>query len=951
MTEYFPLNTAQRAAAESIEGPVYVYAGPGTGKTQMLVHRIQYILQQTEALPSNILCLTFSNAGVHSMKAKIEQLIGDKAQQVSIHTFHSFASKILQLSGRFNGQNPVISQVNAFMLLENLLAHYADLHHSPPEKPVSSLKLKSILDIFANMKKESIDEGMLNNFIDEAITSIELDPSNTFANGNLRASAKEEIEKLDSFRKWGTIYSMYNDALEHKGLYDYEDLINLALAELVFNKSLVASLQQQYTYILVDEFQDTNAKQLSLLEYLLNGVQSPNLFIVGDDDQCIYRFQGALETGIHQLEQLFGTFSKYVLLDNYRSFRPLLNAAHHLIKNTPNRPSEKIELAWKKGRGQEVSLPLIEYMHTLDQEFQQVAEKIALHIRDGEPAHEIAVLFRKRSIANEFIAWLGYYKIPFVWNTSEQDVLHTAWGKSYAILLQYLILVKDQDAAAFNLVPELLSARFGESIIQDLYTDFRIKKQPGQEFSTWLGEYEEYQIYVQWLDSIQSIDIQSVLNSSTFIQLEDMMGLTCFRQEPTSSSLIAAWDNHVNAFIQTAKNPNLISFNRNIRYHLTHGIDIPFEEPLPKGFIVLSTIHGSKGLEFDHIFMPACSKKYWEEAKNRSSVISIPRSIHKRFNIPSDTKSDMRRLAYVGVTRARKNLVMTFSGDTSNDESFFIKEICKSKFYAYVFNPNMDTDTCKNQYRKIKVNPTKELRIKKALNNFELTASAVNGYLQNPHTFYTQQVLKIPFESNRAMVFGTAVHKALENLILAFPTEMPAKEDVQRLWYSSIDQYKNHFDTIHLKHYKAYGLPMLLQYLPILFPLTNGAQYEIEKELHASLGEVLLKGRLDLMIIQESKIRVIDFKTGTGSDGFKPFVSIIDPGSPYWRQASIYKLLVEQNYPGYDVEVAFHYVENGKTMKYKAMSDTSSWHDFLAMVWNQIHLLHIPAYVNPSFWN
>ena len=237
------------------------------------------------------------------------------------------------------------------------------------------------------------------------------------------------------------------------------------------------------------------------------------------------------------------------------------------------------------------------------------------------------------------------------------------------------------------------------------------------------------------------------------------------------------------------------------------------------------------------------------------------------------------------------------------------------------------------------------------MNNFELTASAVNGYLQNPHTFYTQQVLKIPFESNRAMVFGTAVHKALENLILAFPTEMPAKEDVQRLWYSSIDKYKNHFDTIHLKHYKAYGLPMLLQYLPVLFPLKNGAQYEIEKELHANLGEVLLKGRLDLMIIQGSKIRVIDFKTGTGYDGFKPFISMSDPGSPYWRQASIYKLLVEQNYPGYDVEVEFQYVENGKKMEYKEMSDASSWHDFLAIVWSQIHLLHVPAYVKPSYWN
>ena len=398
MNSFQTLNKEQHAAAETLLGPAYVCAGPGTGKTHMLLHRIQHILEHTDALPSHILCLTFSTAGVRSMKRKLHQLIGEKAEHVCIGTFDSF----------------------------------------------------------------------------------------------------------------------------EKGMGKPKD---------------------QFQYILVDEFEEIGFDQLKFLEHLMFGITGPNIFIVGDGDQCIHQFHEAFDSGIRHLEQSFGIFSKFTLSKNHRSLRPLLNATYHLIKNTPNRPAERTELEWQVGTGKEYSLPLVEHMHNLGQEFQQVAEKIAVLIKGGNAPHQMAVLFRERSMANGFIPWLVHYGIPFFWNSPDQDILNTSGG---------------------------------------------------------------------------------------------------------------------------------------------------YEEQNPERVIVLSTIHDSKGLEFDHVFMPCCSKKYWESAKDSTSDISIQESVKKQFPTASVRKSFLRRQAYVGMTRARKNLVLTYSGNSAGNHSFFIRELFDSEFYAFVLNPNID---------------------------------------------------------------------------------------------------------------------------------------------------------------------------------------------------------------------------------------------------------------------
>ena len=951
MPQHQSLNAEQRLAVEHLSGPVIVYAGPGTGKTKMLVHRIQHILEQSNETTANILCLTFSNAGVASMKEKLKNLIGEKADDVAIHTFHSFASQVIQLSGRFKGSNPVIGHANAYMLIEMLLDEESKISLSTPRKPASAAMLQSMINFFGQMKKESIDEELLNIYIDNEISYIDQNPEYRFKNGNLKAVAIEKIQVLEQFRTNGRLFTKYVSALEAKKLYDFEDLLNLAMVELATDTALLQKLQQQYHYVLVDEFQDTNQKQLMILKYLLNGVKKPNLFIVGDDDQCIYKFQGAMESSTHDMEEMFGVFQKFTLVENYRSIRPILNAAHHLIKHASDRPEWKKELHWNAGTGEEYSLPNIQYFPNYEQEQKFIAQKIQEILDAGGRANEVAVLFRKRSMGSELISWLRYYDVPFVWNSANGDVLDTEWGKLFSTVLQFISIHLSNYKAALNLLPGLLMARFGKTNIQPVYIKYRQEKTSEQDLITWLSADTQYACYSTFISELLTIDGKQKAEKTAMQSMEKLLGLDKLRTDVSKMQLVEAWDKFLLDFLDTAKRSDLIGLNRHIRYHITHGIEIPFEQVMPEDAIVLSTLHGSKGLEFDHVFIPGCSLKYWEQAKNQSSTISIPSSLQRHFNMHSDTKTDLRRLVYVGVTRARKNLVMTFSGSNLNLESFFIKEIQKSEFFAQTWNPDMDPSACKDQLRIYTSDITEQGLLQQSLSSFELTSSGINGYIQNPLSFYDQHVLKIAGPTNKAMVFGSAIHLALEKMIAECDKGVPAKEDQQRLWSEAWRSFHYEIDPMHFTPYYSFGLKLLEKYVPILFPKVEGSRYEVEKDLFATVGDLRLKGRLDLIIIQDKKIRVIDFKTGSGSAGFYTFKSVIDPGSAYWRQSTIYQMLAEANYPGYEVTVEFHFVENGMVYHHKKPDDTFEWISYLQQVWRQIHALQIPRYVKPSFWN
>jgi DNA helicase-2/ATP-dependent DNA helicase PcrA len=353
---YKKLNLRQREAVDAIEGPVMVVAGPGTGKTQILTLRIANILKKTDTPPDAILALTFTEAGVAAMRKRLVEIIGSSAYRVGIFTFHSFCNDIIK---RFPEQFPRIigsiniSDIDKISVIKELLdngaalrGHDADLRGKKFKTPKIDLKiLRPYGDTFyylhpvrqkiSELKRENISPDDLELKIKKLKLEIEAIPDLHHEKGAYKGKIKgkyestlKNIEKLKELLK---LYRAYEKVLEERKLYDYEDMILEVIRALEEDEAFRLQVQEEYQYVLADEHQDANNAQNRVLELLTSFHQNPNLFIVGDEKQAIFRFQGASLENFQFFQKKFPKARMIILEDNYRSTQTILDAAHSLL--------------------------------------------------------------------------------------------------------------------------------------------------------------------------------------------------------------------------------------------------------------------------------------------------------------------------------------------------------------------------------------------------------------------------------------------------------------------------------------------------------------------------------------------------------------------------------------------------------------------------------------------
>ena len=404
---YSSLNTAQKEAVDTIEGPVMVIAGPGTGKTQILTLRIARILLETDMKPENILALTFTNSGVRAMRERLNTYIGDEAYRVSIFTFHSYAEYVLKhYSAYFKKLEfaNVITELEKTKILEDILNKHEF------EKIVSTYdrfsSLKQVVGAINDIKQEGFSPEEFETLIPvwekemmESETMFYKRATGKYKVGDMKPTEKKKVEdRVIKAREVATVFSMYQSELRKKNLYDFSDMILAVLTELEQNENLKLDLQEQYQYLLVDEHQDTNEGQNKLIALLTDAEHlnsRPNLFTVGDEKQSIYRFQGASSESFSHFKHHYDDVKIIELEENYRSTAPILSASHQLIVNSI---PEATEL--KSNQSDEKPISVREFS---DYKFEllYVIEDIKTKIKAGVPADEIAVIYRSNKHLNE----------------------------------------------------------------------------------------------------------------------------------------------------------------------------------------------------------------------------------------------------------------------------------------------------------------------------------------------------------------------------------------------------------------------------------------------------------------------------------------------------------------------------------------------------------------------
>jgi DNA helicase-2/ATP-dependent DNA helicase PcrA len=471
------LNPEQLAAVNQMDGPVLVVAGPGTGKTQILAARIGKILTDTDALPSEILCLTYTDAGAVAMRKRLFEFIGPDAYRINIYTFHAFCNEIIQENLEYFGKLNLeaLSDLESAMFFQELIDEFENDHllkRFTGDKYYDAPRLKKL---FSTMKTENWTEELIRQAVKEYLDDLPNREEFIYKKANAKAGIKagdpkqKDIDKatetMEKMLAAVAEYKRYDAKMKTRGRYDYDDMILWVLKAFRENDEILRRYQERYQYILVDEFQDTSGSQNELLKFLLNYWETPNVFVVGDDDQSIFKFQGANMKNILDFAgDYVATLQTVVLKHNYRSNQQILDISRALINNNNERLTAQLKLdknlkASHPRFNSEVVEPTILEYENPSQELVDVALQIKKLVTTGTPPGEIAVIYRNHSQVEELLHFLDTQQIAV--NTKRKiDILTIPFGEKIINILRYLTMELDSPYSGDELLFEILHYDF-----------------------------------------------------------------------------------------------------------------------------------------------------------------------------------------------------------------------------------------------------------------------------------------------------------------------------------------------------------------------------------------------------------------------------------------------------------------------------------------------------------
>ncbi len=636
MSIYDTLNKEQKEAVLTVDGPLLLLAGAGSGKTRVLTHRIAYMIDEMGVNPWNILAITFTNKAADEMRERVDNIVGFGAEQIWVSTFHSTCVRILR------------RHIDRLGYDTNFTIYDTD-----DQKAVMKEICKRF-QIDTKQLKERAIMSAISSAKDELISPLEYE-INAFGDG---------IKK-----KIAAVYKEYQVVLKRNNALDFDDLIVKTVELFKACPDVLFQYQERFKYIMVDEYQDTNTAQFELIRLLAE--RHHNLCVVGDDDQSIYKFRGANIRNILDYEKVYPEAKVIKLEQNYRSTGNILNAANNVIKNNKGR---KTKALWsEKEAGARIHFRQFDNGY---EEAEYIASDISAKVRNGACAYgDCAILYRtnaqSRMLEERFVVMgLPYNVVGGVNFYARQEIKD---------ILAYLRTIDNgRDDVATKRILNVPKRGIGNATVEKVqeYADMRnisfydalrereqimslgrsaVKLEP---FVTMMQAFRVKAEYYGIVDLIQ--DIIEVVG------YRDYLNSLNEEEEKTEDRLqnLDEFISKATMYEQTHDEISLSEFLEEIA--LVSDVD-SMENKDDR--IRLMTIHSAKGLEFEHVYMAGMEDGLFPSY----------------MTIVSDDPSDMeeeRRLAYVGITRAKEDLTMTYArarmvrGETQyNPVSRFVREI------------------------------------------------------------------------------------------------------------------------------------------------------------------------------------------------------------------------------------------------------------------------------------
>ncbi|TNE47110.1 MAG: ATP-dependent helicase [Bacteroidetes bacterium] len=959
------LNPAQLQAVGHIEGPVLVLAGPGTGKTHVLTARIGKILLETDTRPQNILCLTFTDAGVSAMRERLLEMIGPDAYRVPIHTFHSFCNRVIQENMEYFGKGRLepVTELEQIDLVRQLLAKLAPEHPLRAGKKDAFQFEHHLRDLFTIMKKEGWTPGLVLRSVNAFLEELPNDPKFIYQR-NTRDARKGEPkqaqidamhERMERLKAAADLYPKYQRALERAGRYEYEDMILWVLNAFKKHEALLRQYQERYLYIQVDEFQDTNGAQYQLFRLLLRYWKVPNAFIVGDDDQSIFEFQGARLDNLRHFYQQYQTDLELIVLeDNYRSGQPILDTAGQVIAQNQIRAVSQLDAPVQKqlrAKQPYQETPQVLAFETRLHELTGLTRQIQTLINQGVHPGEIAVIYARHKQAARLMTLLGKNGVPYQ-AKRPVNILDLPVIQQVRELLCYLDeearqpysgehrLFRLLHADFFGLDPGDLArlavaARLPEldkpADLRLLYDtpDARHKQAPGfwRQVLTSEGFLDQLPLKApaafapisknldKWIGAVYNLPLPQLLEC-----LHTQTGLLRWAlDQPDKFSVLQILQTFFD-FVEReveryprlyAPQPGSPETGLSRLIQLLQSMDdnrlsLPLQQHIQTGpGVQLLTAHAAKGLEFSHVFLLDCIEDYWDKSAGggRSRFVLPPTLVPAA---EEDLLEARRRLFYVAMTRARRQLHLSFAQTGENG-----KALIQSRFVE-------ETGLVPEQQqvpRELLLETQAQLLLEadppavylpepvafeELLHNFALSVTALNRYLRCPLAFYYEDFLKIPGTMSEAAAYGIVMHAALQQFVLKMKAapdrQFPSAEALIRLFDTEMNRQRGHFSKNNFAQRLALGRANLRRIHIEQIPYWRKRAIVERRFDRVELEGIPLSGVIDkIEWLHDQTIRLTDYKTGTPDSRKTAPPDDRQPlGGDYWRQMAFYKILLDR---------------------------------------------------------
>ncbi len=906
---YKILNDGQREAVDTVEGSVMVVAGPGTGKTQILTLRIANILRETDTNADNILALTFTEAGVSAMRKRLVSIIGQDGYKVAIHTYHGFCNEVIKKYPnefeRIIGSEP-ITDIEQVTLLRDIITD-SELTHL---KPFSNnfYFLGPIRGKLSELKREGVSPSKLLTLLAEQEQGVgqadDLHHTKGAHKGKMKAKYADELKRIEKGRELAHIYADYEEKLRELKLYDYEDMILEAMHAMESNSELLQRLQEQYQYILADEHQDANGAQNKILELLASYYSNPNLFIVGDEKQAIFRFQGASLENFNYFKKLYTSAKLITLERNYRSGQEILDGAHSLMEGNTlyNAPLESHAGISKSG------VELREFASE-DNELMWVAKNIGEKIEQGVEHSEVAVLYRNNADAELVSNALEREGIPHRIE-SNQNVLADPDIRKLLIVL-YAVT---EYGSATRLVPAMHLSFLGLSPTnayrilrharRERLSVFDILSSKGLLKDAHTNVIEALEFMGKLKDLADKSQKESVpVFFNTLVRESGF--LTYVLNSKRAGELVEKLRGLVTLITElSVRDPDYTAAALVEHLQLLEEYNIPIKKSGSGGSggaVRLMTAHKSKGLEFDYVYIIGMKDKRWGNKRSMDSF-KLP-----GLGITAGDNDDERRLFYVALTRARVGVSMSYSNQSASGTvqlpSIFLDELADER-YSTVTTSEFEQSIDSAEYFKALNPPESLVQDKEFLNglfiDFGLSVTALNNYLTCPWQYFYRNLVRIPEPPSKHLAFGNAVHGALQ---YHFEHSNSKKQSSKAKLLKEFERVlgKQPLTSTEFKEGLKRGEEVLTAWLEhYKGKLNMNTKSELDLKVHLpiesnELPHVLLRGKLDKLELGNSEnegVVVVDYKTGKPKSRNDIMGNTKSSNGDYYRQLIFYKLML-----------------------------------------------------------